>query len=294
MNNMKKESRLKWVILLNVIITVSQIIGGIVGNSMALISDAMHNFSDVAALFISLVAIVLAKKEATYSKSFGYKRAEVLAAFVNSAFIIAVAIYIIVESVQRLQITQTLEINNDLVIWLAGIAIIANGLSVAFLAKDAKHSMNMKSAFLHLLSDTLFSVAVLGGGLAMKYYGVTWVDGVLSILIGVYLIATSWQLLWSSTKILLQFVPEGINIPLLVQEVEQLKEVKNIHHIHVWQLDEYTIHLEAHVDLREDLYVSHTHEIQKKIEELLHTNFSIGHITLQFEHGLEENKKLIQ
>ncbi|WMN12227.1 cation diffusion facilitator family transporter [Marivirga salinae] len=291
---MKKESRLKWVILLNVIITVSQIIGGIVGNSMALISDAMHNFSDVAALTISLVAIVLAKKEATYSKSFGYKRAEVLAAFVNSAFIIAVAIYIIVESVQRLQITQTLEINNDLVIWLAGIAIIANGLSVVFLAKDAKNSMNMKSAFLHLLSDTLFSVAVLGGGLAMKYYGVTWVDGVLSILIGVYLIATSWQLLWSSTKILLQFVPEGINIPLLVKEVEQLKEVKNIHHIHVWQLDEYTIHLEAHVDLKEDLNVSHTHEIQKKIEELLHTNFSIGHITLQFEHGLEENKKLIQ
>ncbi|MGM0579426.1 MAG: cation diffusion facilitator family transporter [Bacteroidota bacterium] len=291
---MKKENRLKWVILLNIIITASQIIGGIVGNSMALISDAMHNFSDVAALIISLVAIVLAKKEATYSKSFGYKRAEVLAAFVNSAVIIAVAVYIIIESIQRLQITQTLEINNDLVIWLAGIAIVANGLSVLFLAKDAKHSMNMKSAFLHLLSDTLFSVAVMGGGLAMKYYGVTWVDGVLSILIGVYLIATSWQLLWGTTKILLQFVPEGINIPLLVEEVEQLNEVKNIHHIHVWQLDEYTIHLEAHVDLKEDLNVSQTNEIQKKIEELLHTNFSIGHITLQFEHGLEENKKLIQ
>lgn len=291
---MKKESRLRWVILLNIIITVSQIVGGIVGNSMALISDAMHNFSDVAALVISLVAIVLAKKEATYSKSFGYKRAEVLAAFVNSGAIIAVAIYIVVQSVERLQISQSLTINNDLVIWLAGVAIIANGLSVLFLVKFAKHSMNMKSAFLHLLSDTLFSVAVLGGGLAMKYYGVTWVDSVLSILIGLYLIATSWQLLWSSTKILLQFVPEGIDIPLLVKEVEELSEVKNIHHIHVWQLDEYTIHLEAHVDLREDLNVSNTHEIQKKIEKLLHTNFSIGHITLQFEHGLHENKNLIQ
>ncbi|ADR22261.1 cobalt transporter [Marivirga tractuosa] len=291
---MKRESRLKWVILLNVIITASQIVGGIVGNSMALISDAMHNFSDVAALALSLVAIVLAKKEATYSKSFGYKRAEVLAAFVNSAVIIAVAIYIIIESIQRLQISQSLQINNDLVIWLAGIAIVANGLSVVFLAKDAKNSMNMKSAFLHLLSDTLFSVAVLGGGLAMKYYGVTWVDGVLSILIGVYLIATSWRLLWDSAKILMQFVPEGIDIPHLVMEVEQLKEVKNIHHIHIWQLDEYTIHLEAHVDLRKDLNVSETHEIQKRVEELLHTNFSIGHITLQFEHGLDENKKLIQ
>lgn len=291
---MKKENRLKWVILLNAIITVSQIIGGIAGNSMALISDAMHNFSDVAALIISLAAIILARKQATYSKSFGYKRAEVLAAFVNSAAIIAVAVYIIVTSAQRLQVSEGLVIDNDLVIWLAGIAIIANGLSVLFLAKDSKNSMNMKSAFLHLLSDTLFSVAVLGGGFAIKYLGITWVDGVLSILIGIYLIATSWQLLWASTKILLQFVPEDIDIPKLVAEVEELEEVKNIHHIHVWQLDEDTIHMEAHVDLLKDLDVSQTHAIQLKIEKLLHTEFSIGHITLQFEHGLIENKKLIQ
>jgi len=291
---MQKENRLKWVILLNVIITASQIVGGIVGNSMALISDAMHNFSDVAALALSLAAIILAKKEATYSKSFGYKRAEVLAAFVNSAVIIAVAVYLIIESIQRFQVSQSLEINSDLVIWLAGIAIVANGLSVWFIAADAKHSMNMKSAFLHLLSDTLFSAAVLGGGLAMKYYGVTWIDSILSVLIGIYLIASTWKLLWSSAKILMQFVPEGINIPHLVDEVEQLREVKNIHHIHVWQLDEETIHLEAHVDLQEDLNVSQTHEIQLKIQNLLRTNFSIDHITLQFEHGLDENKKLIQ
>ncbi|WNB17854.1 cation diffusion facilitator family transporter [Marivirga arenosa] len=292
---MKRETRLKWVILLNIIITASQIIGGIVGNSMALISDAMHNFSDVAALILSLVAIILASKEATYSKSFGYKRAEVLAAFVNSAVIIAVAIYIIVESIQRLQVAQSLEINNELVIWLAAVAIVANGLSVVFLASDAKHSMNMKSAFLHLLSDTLFSVAVLGGGLAMKYYGITWVDSILSILIGIYLIATSWKLLWSSAKILMQFVPEGVNIPEIVKKVEKLTEVKNIHHIHIWQLDEYTIHMEAHVDLNDDLNVSETHAIQEKIENLMQSHFSIGHITLQFEHGLDDgNKELIQ
>lgn len=291
---MKKESRLRWVILLNVVITVSQVIGGYIANSMALISDAMHNFSDVAALVISLFAILLAKKEPTFSKSFGYKRAEVLAAFVNSAVIIAIAIYIMVESIDRLQISSSLEINNDIVIWLAGLAIIGNGLSVAFLARDAKHSMNMKSAFLHLLSDTLFSVAVLGGGLAMKYYGIAWVDGVLSILIGIYLVASSWRLLWESTKILLQFVPKGIDIPLLVKEVEKLEEVKNIHHIHVWQLDEYTVHLEAHVDLREDIAVSKTYPIQLKIEDLLNQHFSIHHITLQFEHGLDESKNLIQ
>ncbi len=291
---MNRETRLRLVIGLNIIITVSQIIGGIYANSLALISDAMHNFSDVAALIISLVALVLAKRAATYSKSFGYKRAEVLAAFVNSAVIMAVALYIIIESSSRLTETSSLEINNDIIIWLAFVAIIGNGLSVWILSSQIKDSMNMKSAFLHLMSDTLFSVAVLIGGLAMKYYGVVWVDGVLSILIGIYLIVSSWRLLIDSMHVLLQFVPKGIDIPQLVKAVEELPEIKNIHHVHVWQLDEHTIHLEAHVDLNKNLPVSDTHAIQLKITELLKSDFDIGHITLQFEHGLDEPKSLIQ
>ncbi|MBK6267110.1 cation transporter [Marivirga sp. S37H4] len=291
---MNRESRLRWVIGLNIVITISQIIGGIFANSLALISDAMHNFSDVAALIISLVAIILAKRKATYSKSFGYKRAEVLAAFVNSAVIIAVAVYIIIESSQRLTENSSLQINTDIIIWLAFVAIIGNGLSVVILASQIKDSMNMKSAFMHLLSDTLFSVAVLGGGLAMKYYSITWVDGILSIIIGLYLIFSSWKLLMDSMHVLLQFVPKGINIPKIVDEVEKISEIKNIHHVHVWQLDEHTIHFEAHVDLKDDLQVSNTHEIQQKIEILLQSHFSIGHITLQFEHGLDEPKTLIQ
>ncbi len=291
---MNRETRLRFVIGLNIIITVSQIVGGIYANSLALISDAMHNFSDVAALIISLVALVLAKRAATYSKSFGYKRAEVLAAFVNSAVIMAVALYIIIESSSRLTETSSLEINNDIIIWLAFVAIIGNGLSVWILSSQIKDSMNMKSAFLHLMSDTLFSVAVLIGGLAMKYYGVIWVDGVLSILIGIYLIVSSWRLLIDSMHVLLQFVPKGIDIPQLVKAVEELSEIKNIHHVHVWQLDEHTIHLEAHVDLNKNLPVSDTHAIQLKIAELLKSNFAIGHITLQFEHGLDEPKSLIQ
>lgn len=291
---MNRENRLRWVIGLNIIITVSQIAGGIYANSLALISDAMHNFSDVAALIISLVAIVLAKRKATYSKSFGYKRAEVLAAFVNSAVIIGVAIYIIIESTQRLGQSSDLQINTDIIIWLAIVAIFGNGLSVLMLASEIKNSMNMKSAFLHLLSDTLFSVAVLAGGLAMKYYGVRWVDGVLSIAIGIYLIFSSWRLLRDSMHVLLQFVPKGINIPNLVGAVENLPEVKNIHHVHVWQLDEHTIHLEAHIDLIENLRVSDTYKIQQKIEGLLQSRFSIAHITLQFEHGLDGPKTLIQ
>jgi cobalt-zinc-cadmium efflux system protein len=291
---MGKKNKLKLVIILNVGITAAQIIGGIIANSYALISDALHNFSDVAALVISLIALTLAQRKATYAKSFGYKRSEILAAFVNSSAVILVALYIIFESVSRFIGPQQPSIDNNIVIWLALIAIVGNGLSVLILAKGSKGNMNMQSAFLHLLSDTLFSVAVLAGGFAIKYFNIFWIDSALSIAIGIYLIASSWKLLRDSTRVLLQFVPNEINIPKLVEEVEKLKEVKNIHHVHVWQLDENTIHFEAHVDLKQDLSVSHTHAIQQKITNLLQSRFSIGHVTLQFEHGIDESKSLIQ
>lgn len=291
---MVKEKRLFWVILINIVITVLQIIGGIYAHSLALISDATHNFSDVAALTISLIAILLAKKKPTYSKSFGYKRAEILAAFINSAAIIVVAIFIMYESVERLITGNIISENFNLIIYLALFAVIGNGLSAYFLYSKTDRSMNMRSAFLHLLSDMLFSVAVLISGLLMKYYSLYWTDPLLSVGIGIYLIVNSIKLLKSSTRILLQFVPAEIDIPKLVDEVGKLPEVKNIHHLHIWQLDDEVVHLEAHVDLENNLHVSETAVINKKIENLLHTRFAIGHTTLQFEYGLEESKAIIQ
>ncbi|GAB3329467.1 cation diffusion facilitator family transporter [Marivirga atlantica] len=291
---MVKEKRLFWVILINIVITVLQIIGGIYAHSLALISDATHNFSDVAALTISLIAILLAKKKPTYSKSFGYKRAEILAAFINSAAIIVVAIFIMYESIERLITGNIISENFNLIIYLALFAVIGNGLSAFFLYSKADRSMNMRSAFLHLLSDMLFSVAVLISGLLMKYYSFYWTDPLLSVGIGIYLIVNSIKLLKSSTRILLQFVPAEIDIPKLVDEVSKLPEVKNIHHLHIWQLDDEVVHLEAHVDLENNLHVSETAVINKKIENLLHTRFAIGHTTLQFEYGLEESKAIIQ
>jgi len=291
---MVKEKRLFWVILINVIITIAQIVGGIYAHSLALISDATHNFSDVAALAISLVAILLAKKEATYSKSFGYKRAEILAAFINSAAIIVVALFIMYESVERLITGNIIAEDYNLIIYLALFAVIGNGLSAFFLYSKADKSMNMRSAFLHLLSDMLFSVAVLISGLLMKYYAFYWADPLLSVGIGIYLIVNSASLLKNSTRILLQFVPAEIDIPKLVSEVSKLPEVKNIHHLHIWQLDDEVIHLEAHVDLENNLPVSETAAINQKIEALLHSRFAIGHTTLQFEYGLEESKAIIQ
>ena len=168
-------------ILLNILITVSQVIGGIISGSLALLSDALHNFSDVLSLLISYIATLLAKKEASANKTFGYKRAEIIAAFVNSATLIVVAIILIIEAVERFMEPQPIGYN--LVIWLSLLGILANGFSVLLIKKDAERNMNMRSAYLHLLTDMMASVAVLVGGLLMKFYGVFWIDPLLTILI---------------------------------------------------------------------------------------------------------------
>jgi len=153
-------------ILLNILITVAQIIGGLVSGSLSLLSDALHNSSDVISLVISYVAIKLSKKSASLHKTFGYKRADILAAFINAATLVVVALFLIIEAVKRFQNPQ--EIESNLVIWLSLLGILANGFSVLLLKRDAESNMNMKSAYLHLFTDMLASVAVLIGGLLMK------------------------------------------------------------------------------------------------------------------------------
>ena len=180
-------------IMLNIIITVAQVIGGIVSGSLALLSDALHNFSDVLSLIISYAATLLSKKEASTNKTFGYKRAEIIAAFVNSATLIIVAVILIIEAVERFMAPRTIEFN--LVIWLALLGIVANGFSVLLLKGDAHRNMNMKSAYLHLLTDMMASIAVLVGGLLMKFYAVFWIDPLLTVLIAIYLVYMGYDLL---------------------------------------------------------------------------------------------------
>ena len=204
-------------ILLNILITVAQVIGGIFSGSLALLSDALHNFSDVISLVVSFLANKLAKKQASLHRTFGYKRAEILAAFINASTLIIVAVLLIIEAVKRFRNPE--EIESNLVIWLSLLGIIANGLSVLLLKKDSEANMNMKSAYLHLLTDMMASVAVLIGGLLMKYYQVYWVDSVLTFIIGLYLIWMGFDLLKNSTKLLMLFTPDTIPIKKIVEEL---------------------------------------------------------------------------
>jgi cobalt-zinc-cadmium efflux system protein len=278
-------------IFLNILITAAQVVGGIVSGSLALLSDALHNFSDVISLVVSYVANKLAKKKASLQKTFGYKRAEILAAFINASTLIIVAVLLIIEAIERFQNPQ--EIETGLVIWLSVVAILGNGFSVLLLKKDSEANMNLKSAYLHLLTDMMASVAVLIGGLLMKFYNVFWVDSVLTFLIAIYLIWMGYDLLKSSTKVLMLFTPEDIPIDKIVAEINSLEGIKNTHHIHVWQLNEEEIHFEAHIDFEKNIQLSEFDDILHEIEEILFHKFEINHVNIQPEFGKCDDKDVI-
>lgn len=278
-------------IFLNILITVSQVIGGIISGSLALLSDALHNFSDVLSLIISYLANLLAKKDASINRTFGYKRAEILAAFINASTLIIVAVLLIVEAVKRFINPQTIESN--LVIWLSALAILANGFSVLLIKKDANTNMNMRSAYLHLLTDMLASIAVLVGGLLMKFYEIFWIDSLLTLAIALYLIWVGFDLFKKSFQVLMLFTPNDIHIKDIVSELNTIKDIKNIHHIHLWQLNEEETHFEAHVDFYNDIKLSEFDEILNKMEKILIEKFQINHVNIQPEFGKIDSKDVI-
>jgi cobalt-zinc-cadmium efflux system protein len=276
-------------IVLNLVITIAQVIGGLISGSLALISDALHNFSDVLSLVFSYVAHKLSKRKASVNQTFGYKRAELIAAFVNAMTLIIVALFLVYGAIERFFNPQ--EIKSSLVIWLSILGIVVNGLSALMLKNDADKNLNMKSAYLHLFTDMLASVAVLMGGLLMKYYQWFWVDSVMTLVIAIYLIIVGFDLLKTSTQMLMLFTPVHIDINKLISEVHKIEGVGKLHHIHVWHLNDDELHLEAHLDCSEDIKISEFNEILHKMEYVLFDKFHINHINIQPEYNREEHSK---
>ena len=284
-----KGKNLVFSILLNLVITIAQIIGGVVSGSFALISDALHNFSDVLSLLFSLFANKLSRRKASLDQTFGYKRAELIAAFVNAITLIVVAFILIYEAILRFFHPEPIQ--STIVIWLALLGIVVNGGSVLLIKKDSEHNLNMKSAYLHLLTDMMASVAVLVGGILMHFYGWFWVDSIMTMLIAFYLIYVSYDLIKTSTKMLMLFTPDHINITDIVREVHKIEGVSKLHHIHVWHLNDDELHLEAHLDCSEDIKMSDFNILLDEIEAVLFREFQINHINIQPEFKKEEDSK---
>ncbi len=268
-----------WVVLLNAIITIAEILGGIISGSLALLSDSMHNLSDTISIVLSYVANKISRKEKNSKKTFGYKRAEILAAFINATALFMISFWLIYEAYKRIQNPET--INSNLMLVVATIGLIANLLSVYLLAKDSRENMNIKSSYLHLMSDTVSSVGVIIGGLAIKYMEIVWIDPLITFLISLYIIRETWHILIESINILMQSSPE-LDYDEIKKEIEKIENVKNIHHVHAWMLNEKTIHFEAHIEL-EDMKLSQIQKIYDKVEHILNEHYGISHITIQPE-----------
>lgn len=279
-------------IILNVVITISQIVGGILSGSLALLSDAMHNLSDVFTLIIAYFANRLSARPSTQAKTFGYKRAEILATLFNASLLVGIAVFLIIEAVDRFLNSEL--VHSGWVIALGALSIILNSLSVLLIKDDAHNNMNIKAAYLHLLSDVMTSVAVVIGGALMYYYDLFWVDPLISVLIAIYLLKASSGLIKESLSILMQFSPSDIELEKVLDYIIKQKEIDDIHHMHIWRLDDHSVHFEAHLDFKEDLSITESNQIIEKINNILLNDFGINHTTFQCEYNCCENKELIK
>jgi len=269
-------------VLLNIVITVAQIIGGLLSGSLSLLSDAAHNFSDVIALIISYIGNRMAKLPYSDNRTFGYKRAEIIAALINVVSIILIGVFIFLEAIERIGNVQP--IHGITVIALAGLSIVMNGLSVLLLQKQAQGNLNIKSAYLHLFSDMLTSIAVLISGVLIYFFNMYWIDTVLSVLIAVYLVVTSIKLLMETLSILMLFAPKEYHVDEVKETITALNGVQGIHHIHAWKLTDSECHFEAHIRIKEDILVSESVSLKNDIKHLI-KELGFSHVTLEMEFG---------
>jgi cation diffusion facilitator family transporter len=273
-------SRLLITLALNFIIPTVQIIGGIAAHSMALISDAIHNFSDFTAILISYIALRIGKKGASLQNTFGYRRAEILAAVLNVAILFGASILIVIEAVSRLQSPQP--VSGGLVMGIAAVGVVGNGFSAWLLHRDARDSVNVRGAFLHMMGDMLTSVAVLVNGLILIYLPWNWLDPLLSLLIVAFIVKNGWSILKESTAILMNATPEHLDIREVQNFLTGQPEISGVHYLHAWRIGSTGIAFSAHVVVP-DQPVSQVQGLQNRIQQKLMEKYGIDHPVLQFE-----------
>lgn len=269
------------VILLNGLITVVEVAGGIMSGSLALVSDAAHNLGDTVSILLSYAAWKIAGKENDTRRTYGYKRAEIIAAFVNASALVAISLFLVFEALQRFRKPET--IDSGIMIGVAAFGLLANFISMLLLRRGAHGNMNVRSSYLHLLGDTVSSVGVLGGGIAIRIWGFFWIDPLVTVLISIYIMRESWVIVRNSVGILMQSAAD-LDYGAMQREIEAVPEVRNIHHVHTWMANEETVYFEAHVEL-DDCLLSSSCDVSDKIEAILKERFGIAHVTLQFETG---------
>jgi cobalt-zinc-cadmium efflux system protein len=270
--------RLAWVLGLAVAYMVAEIVGGLLTNSLALLADAGHMFSDAAALGLSLFAVWLAERPPTARRTFGYYRTEILAALVNGAALVAVSLFIFAEAFQRLR--DPPEVAGPLMLGIAagGLAVNLAGLWILYAGRG--ESLNVQGAFLHVFTDALGSVGAISAAGLIWAFGWNLADPVISALIGLLVIYSAWRLMAESVAVLMESAPRGIDVDEVLRALQEVPGVLGVHDLHVWTITTGLDSLSAHVVTAD----GHAHgELLARLRRMLHERFGIEHVTIQIE-----------
>ncbi len=277
--------------LLNLVVTVAEVLGGLFSNSLALLSDALHNLGDTSAIFIAYMANLISKKERTSKKTFGFKRIEILAALFNAIILVVIIIYLFIEAWQRLK--NPMPIKGLVMLIVAVVGLLANLFSVLLLKKHALKSINIRAAYLHLIGDTISSFVVILTAILIYFFNIFWIDPLVTFLLGIYLLWETYRILKVALDILMQATPPGLDLNLVKDSLETIPAIDNIHHVHAWNLSDQDIHFECHVDLKSDIRISETETIRDAMNKMLKEKFRITHVTIQYEYNCCADKNMI-
>lgn len=262
------------------LMTVVELVGGVLSNSLALLGDAGHMFTDTLALGLSLFALTLARRPASQNRTYGFHRAEVLAALTNGAILILISVYIFYEAYQRF--VEPPEVRGGLMLTVAAIGLVANLVGILVLRSASRDNLNVRGAFLHMWGDTVSSIGVIAAGIIILLTGWTTADPIISIVIGLLILRGAVALVWESSDILLEAVPKHLDVVRISNAVSRIKGVRDIHDVHLWTITSGMYALSCHV-LIEDQMVSNSTQIVGEINQTLSREFGIGHSTLQLE-----------
>jgi cobalt-zinc-cadmium efflux system protein len=273
-----------WILRVSLVATLAftafEVYAGLRSGSLALLSDAGHNFTDALALLLAAIGFYLNGKPADQFKTFGYQRAGVIAAFLNAATLVLVSIYIFWEAVTRLVHPQT--VDDKMMFWVALLALVLNGSIMLGLNRSQKGDLNIRAAWVHFLGDAVGAGAIVAGAIAIRFTGWTYVDPILSMALGGLIIYTAWDIIRESLNILLEGLPQGLELKAITDAMGSVEGVLDVHDLHVWTLGSNTHALSSHV-LIEDMPHSASEAILKRITEKC-CALGIHHTTIQFEH----------
>ncbi len=274
------DARVAWAVAVNIALTLAQVVGGVLSGSLALIADALHNFSDAVALIIAFIARKIARRPADDRMSFGYGRIEVVAALVNYTTLVVIALYLTYEGIMRFFDPQP--IDGWLVVWIAVFALIVDLVTAALTYSMSKESMNIRAAFLHNLADALGSVAVIVAGAAVIWKGWIWVDPVVTLMIAGYILWHVKSEIGDVVHVLMLGTPPSVDSVAVVNAVRATDGVVDLHHLHLWQMQEHQAAMQAHVVVDKDCW-RRSSEIRSSLKSLLFEQFGITHATLELE-----------